>query len=77
MRKGGEWAEVGPASSGPAARTQPEELRRRLSPGGRPRLPAPRRPSPAPAFEADGHPAARAAAAGASAGVCAAQCGVL
>lgn len=56
---------------------QPEQLRRCPRPGGRPRLPAPLRPTPAPAFEADGHRVARAAAAGASAGVCAAQRGVL
>lgn len=51
---------------------QPALLRRRPSPGGTPCLPAPWRQMPAPAPEAEGHQAARAAAAGASWGVCAA-----
>lgn len=54
------------ASERGAGGPQEEQLLRRRSPRGGPRLPAPPRPTPVPAPEADGHWAARADAAGAS-----------
>lgn len=63
MREGEEQAETQPAAP------RPEQLRWCPSPGSRPRFPAPRRPAPTPALEAEGHGAAKAAAAGASGGV--------
>lgn len=72
MRQGGERAEARLECAGLAAGSrQPELLQRHPSPGGRLRLPSRRRPMQAPVPEAEQHRAARAAAAGASGGVCA------